>query len=228
MDIVEKTLLGLKQSQILKDITAELKNPFDKKFIKYRVGATSKDKKKGIALFYIDAREVQKRLDDVMTIAGWEANLEYCEKGAICKIGLPLFQNPDGSIKWVEKADAGEFTKVYPLKGAASDAFKRAAVKWGVGRFLYYIPNQWYRLNEYKMFEEEPELPKWASPNKEIGNWELKAIEAYDPTLDAGLDEVDFVDGEAEHHLMEAKAMREKMAANKEALIQALKAKQND
>ena len=43
----------------------QLKDPFDPRFVKVRVGAMSKDKKKGIALFYIDSREIQKRLDEV-------------------------------------------------------------------------------------------------------------------------------------------------------------------
>lgn len=40
----------------------QLKNPFDPKFVKWRVGATNPDKSKGIALAYIDSREVKKGL----------------------------------------------------------------------------------------------------------------------------------------------------------------------
>jgi hypothetical protein len=34
----------------------QLKQPFDPKFVKWRVGATNSDKTKGIALAYIDSR----------------------------------------------------------------------------------------------------------------------------------------------------------------------------
>ena len=45
-----------KLSQSCEAMLRQLKNPFDAKFVKVRVGATNKDKTKGIALFYIDAR----------------------------------------------------------------------------------------------------------------------------------------------------------------------------
>src|ERR1700710_2501614 len=39
--------------------------------------------------------------------------------------------------RWVWKWDTGSESKVEAEKGQASDSFKRAAVKWGIGRFLY-------------------------------------------------------------------------------------------
>jgi hypothetical protein len=48
-----------------------------------------------------------------------------------CSIGI----NVDGW--WVWKSDCGTESNVEKQKGEASDAFKRAAVMWGVGRFLY-------------------------------------------------------------------------------------------
>jgi hypothetical protein len=38
---------------------------------------------------------------------------------------------------WVWKSDCGTESQVEKQKGEASDAFKRAAVMWGIGRFLY-------------------------------------------------------------------------------------------
>lgn len=170
-----------------------LKNPFDPRFVKYRVGATSKDKKKGIALFYIDSREVQKRLDDVCGMDGWQNKETPFEQGVICELSIRV---PSG--EWITKTDGGEYTKVSPIKGGCSDALKRAAVLFGIGRYLYYIPNQWYPLNEYKQFETEPQLPKWALPNNNIDDWEQLAIQEYDQSKDIDLDNLDFVDEEAE------------------------------
>ena len=48
------------------EIIAALKEPFDPRIVSWRVGSTSKDKTKAMALAYIDARDVMKRLDDVM------------------------------------------------------------------------------------------------------------------------------------------------------------------
>lgn len=42
---------------------------------------------------------------------------------------------------WVWKWDMGTESDFEEEKGEASDAFKRAAVKWGIGRFLYDIKN---------------------------------------------------------------------------------------
>lgn len=195
----------------------QLKNPFPMKFVKVRVGATSKDKKKGIPLFYIDAREVMKRLDEVCGIFGWQRKVQNIEGGATASIAI---KNPFTN-EWVEKADAGENSKTSPIKGASSDAFKRAAANWGIGRYLYYIPNRWCPLNEYKQFETLPELPEWAQNVKNIESWEEIAEKEYNPKDDVGLDEVDFTDMEAERTLTEAKHLRDQIA-------QHLKAQKND
>ncbi len=174
-----------------KSVSAEamlqaLKNPFEPRFVKCRVGATSKDKKKGIALFYIDSREVQKRLDDICGIDGWQSKFYPSDKGIVCELSIRM---PDGT--WITKSDGGVYTeKVTPFKGGCSDAFKRAAVQFGVGRYLYYIPNQWYPLNEYKTFETEPQLPKWALPNSDIQDWEELAIQEYDQAKDIDLETI--------------------------------------
>lgn len=183
------------------------KNPFDPKFVKCRVGATSKDKKKGIALFYIDSREVQKRLDDVCGMAGWSTKMWEANKGVFCSLTI---QMPSGD--WVTKTDGGEYTKVSEFKGACSDALKRAAVQFGIGRYLYYIPNQWYPLTEYRTFESEPKLPDWALPQTDLTNWEELAIQDYDPSKDIDLNEIgNYEDQEAMEIIKNSKARREEL-----------------
>lgn len=189
---------NVERSKAVETMLAQLKNPFDPKFVKCRVGATSKDKKKGIALFYVDAREVMKRLDDVCGMDGWQRSVEETPHGCVAELSIRMPYTVNGEEKWVTKSDTGEFTKTSELKGASSDAFKRAAVNFGVGRYLYYIPNQWFPINEYKQFVETPTLPVWATPNKSLPDWEAAAIAEYDQKTDIGLDEVDFVDKQAE------------------------------
>lgn len=146
----------------------QLKNPFDPKFLKWRVGATNKDKTSGIALAYLDAREVMKRLDDVMGIDGWQDRYIEVKDGFICELDLWL----DG--RWVTKSNTAGNTKVEPIKGGGSDALKRAASVWGVGRYLYYLPNQWVAIKpkgqSYEL-AELPELPDWALPSA-VNRWE--------------------------------------------------------
>ena len=115
-------------------ITDELKEPFDRKVVHWRVGATNAKKlgckpweaTKGIALAYIDARDVMKRLDDVMPDM-WQDRYPF---EGCCEIGLKI----DG--EWLWRANGAGVTDVEGEKGQYSDAFKRAAVLWGVGRYL--------------------------------------------------------------------------------------------
>ena len=143
----------------------QLKEPFDQKFIKWRLGATNKDKTKGIALAYIDSREVMKRLDDVCGMANWQATYKPVDGGFICELSIWVVD------RWVTKSNAAGNTKVEAIKGGASDALKRAAAVWGVGRYLYYLPNVWVAIKQQGssyVLAELPELPEWATPNRNI------------------------------------------------------------
>jgi hypothetical protein len=183
---------GTKEEMVTKDAQAvmlkQLKNPFDERFVKWRVGATNKDKTKGIALAYIDSREVTKRLDEVCGLGGWQSRLTRTDGGFISEIGILI----DG--EWIWKSNAAGDTKVEPIKGGASDAFKRAASVWGIGRYLYYLPNVWVGVvaqgNSF-VLAELPELPDWAKHDTEIEHWEDVAELALDAT--ASFDEQDVV-----------------------------------
>lgn len=170
--------------QVEDTLLKQLKNPFDPKFIKWRVGATSQDKKSGIALAYIDSREVKKRLDDVMGITGWKDELIRVDKGFICNLYLKI------NDEWIPRSNAGEDSNMSPVKGGASDAFKRAASKWGIGHYLYYLPNVWvdivpvgksYGFTEQTRKNLANDLPDWALPGK-VENWEDIASMAADLT----------------------------------------------
>lgn len=149
-----------------KGLLEKLKDPFDPRFVKWRVGATTKDKTKGIALAYIDSREVMKRLDEVCGVAGWQSRYSHVDKhGVACDIGIKI------NDEWVWKANGAGETDVEAEKGAMTDAFKRAAVLWGVGRYLYYIPNQWVALKpqgKSYVIAETPKLPAWAQPKANL------------------------------------------------------------
>lgn len=144
----------------------QLKEPFDPNFIKWRVGQVSKDKTKATALAYLDAREVYKRLDDVCGIGGWQSTIKEIAGGFICELSILI----DGV--WVTKSDAADFTDIESIKGGASSALKRAAAVWGVGRYLYYLPNKWVEIDQWKKLKHIPSLPDWATPSHNIERWE--------------------------------------------------------
>lgn len=89
-----------------------------------------------LALAYIDARDVQDRLDAVVGPANWSDTYEETPKGRLfCRLSLCIDQT------WIMKTDGAGDTDVEGEKGAISDSLKRAAVKWGIGRYLYSIGN---------------------------------------------------------------------------------------
>jgi len=128
------------EKQFWRDLRAE----FSPDEIHWRVGATSGDKTKGMALAYIDARNVMDRLDRVVGPGGWTEEYECVPPRVICTIKI---RTPSG--EWLGKTDAAGDTQVEAEKGAFSDAFKRAAVKWGIGRYLYDLPSPWVVIETY-------------------------------------------------------------------------------
>lgn len=83
---------------------------------------------------YVDARAIQDRLDEVMGIDGWRDEYRETPEGMICRLSLLI----DG--KWITKEDGAPARDGHPVKGVVSDALKRAAVKFGIGRYLYSLP----------------------------------------------------------------------------------------
>lgn len=146
----------------MKSILSKLAKPFPESEISWRVGATNSDKTKGIALAYIDARNVMDRLDSVVGAENWQA--EYPFPGC-CRIGIFL------NGQWVWKSNGAGETDVEGEKGQYSDAYKRAAVLWGIGRYLYALPNSWVELESVgksHKIKNTPKLPKWALPGSHL------------------------------------------------------------
>lgn len=119
----------------------KLAEPFPPEKVEYRIGATTRDKKKGMALAYIDARDVMDRLDEVCGPENWQRRYSHAHNKTICEIGIRVDD-------WVWKADGAGDTDVEAEKGAISTAFKRAAVNWGIGRYLYDMGSPWVDIEE--------------------------------------------------------------------------------
>lgn len=122
------------------DIIAMLSAPLDPAKVSWRVGSTTADKKRGMALAYIDARDVMARLDAACGAGGWQDRYEFHGPRTICYLSIKIGE------EWITKADGAGDSDVEAEKGAISDAFKRAAVKWGIGRYLYDIESPWVEI----------------------------------------------------------------------------------
>lgn len=120
---------------------AALTAPFPADAVSWRVGSTNRDKTKGMALAFIDARDVMDRLDAVCGPDGWQDRYPHANGKTVCEIDIWC-----GDRGWVTKSDGAGDTDFEANKGALSDAFKRAAVRWGIGRYLYALPSPWVEV----------------------------------------------------------------------------------
>lgn len=120
----------------MSDIFERLSAPFAQ--VHWRAQTLNREGTSALALAYIDARDVMARLDEVVGPENWQDRYSETPKGRlICTLSLRLHG------EWIEKADGAGDTDVEGEKGAISDALKRAAVKWGIGRYLYDLGNVW-------------------------------------------------------------------------------------
>jgi len=132
--------------------------------VRFRPGATNGNR--ALALPYVDCRAVQQRLDDVLGLDGWQDSYEVLSDGSVvctlrCRIGEQWITRQDvGSPS--EQPDEGD-----RRKAAFSDAVKRAAVKFGVGRYLYRLPPIWCDWDpQAKKFVKVPQLPATQAPKR--------------------------------------------------------------
>ena len=100
---------------------------------------------------HIDARQVMNRLDDVVGVGNWSDSYQPAAigKGVECTL----------TVCGISKTDVGTVSDQDPEKGAYSDALKRAAVKFGIGRHLYDIDTQWLPFDGYKITSKPTNKP---------------------------------------------------------------------
>ena len=122
----------------------DLKRPFPVNKLRRRKGQGNSGD-----LVYITARDAMDRLDDVFGVGGWSDTYEWLGDRLMCKISCNM--NGTG---WVTKSDGAEDSTIEAVKGAYSDSFKRACVKWGIARYLYH-PNA---------FDSSKQPASWATP----------------------------------------------------------------
>lgn len=89
-------------------------------------------------LLYKDARCDMRLLDETIGPENWQCRYDVLNGRLFCDVGIRF---EDGN--WVWKQDVGNPSNMEAAKGEASDAFKRACFKWGIGRELYTAPKIW-------------------------------------------------------------------------------------
>ena len=155
------------------DIQKRLKAPFPSSWVGWKAQSTNRDKTRALAVAYVDARAVMARLDAVVGPGNWSD--EY----RVIRDDTYTVRDASGNerrvrevevecrltVMDVTKSDVGSGEDA---KSAYSDAFKRAAVKFGIARYLYSLPKQWVDYDaKARRIVAPPQLPDWALPAKE-------------------------------------------------------------
>jgi hypothetical protein len=150
-----------------KTLMAALAAVFAPSEVKFKPGVISGNR--ALALPYVDCRVIRDRLDDVLGIDGWQDQYTPLPDGGVvcelrCRIGG----------KWIIKTDVGGPSEQPDggdrLKAAFSDALKRAAVKYGIGRYLYRPPSAWCDWDPAKKrFIKPPTVARGRGRKREDG-----------------------------------------------------------
>ena len=117
---------------------------------KWRVQSYSKFKAEATCVAYIDARNVMDILDDIVGPENWQDDYKVIDGNLLAGIGILTEKG------WIWKWDTGTESNIEKEKGQMSDAFKRAGVKWGIGRFLYSLKIQRVPASEKKTNKNYP------------------------------------------------------------------------
>lgn len=162
-----------------------LRAPLEVESIEWRIGQAGRTQAGKIwakVLAYTSARAIAERLDEICGPARWWNEFRPGPAGGVlCGITILCGDRP------VTKWDGAENTEFEAIKGGLSDAIKRAAVQWWIGRYLYDLEENWAEIVEKKCpgsrwgtckiksgsGEEHvafhwlpPTLPNWALPAK--------------------------------------------------------------
>lgn len=116
--------------------------PLKAEEIECRIGTVSSNGTGVSLLLFKTARVDADILDETVGHENWQCDFYECKGTLFCKVGI-LCDCRDGRSEWVWKSDAGAPSNMEAQKGEASDAFKRASFKWGIGRELYTAPFIW-------------------------------------------------------------------------------------
>jgi len=136
----------------MNQIEIALKRPFPVSKLRWRKGGGNKE------LVYITARDVMDRLDEVCGVDGWQTDFDFIGDRMICKLSIRFYHKTEEVSKfiasWITKSDGADDTSIEGAKGGISDALKRAAVQFGIGRYLYHP----------SAFDANKKPASWATP----------------------------------------------------------------
>jgi hypothetical protein len=163
-----------KTSLDLDALFTQLAEPFDPSVIRWRVTHTTQDRSRGAAIAYADPRAYTDRLNQLFTPSGWTRSYDVTAVSAVsrqkrdkiiqtgkvlvtCTLTIARLGTHTGSgEQWADEQNA--------MTAAEAQAFKRAGSCFGLGRYLYNLPETWVSLDGQGKPTRLPVLPDWALP----------------------------------------------------------------
>lgn len=116
----------------------KLSRDFPDSALRVRVQQLSKDKTRALLIVYVSHPDVQARLDEIDP--AWSCHaIEQREIGETVYVRMRL------TVKGISRENVGEGDQP---KAAFSDALKRCAMNFGVGRYLYDWEKKWVDYSE--------------------------------------------------------------------------------
>ena len=160
----------------------QLAEPFHSSEIKWRVTHTTHDGSRGAVIAFADPRAYTDRLNQLFTPSGWTRNYDVTTVSSVtrikrdkviqtgkvlvtCTLTIARLGTHSGSgEQWADEQNA--------MTAAEAQSFKRASSCFGLGRYLYNLPETWVPLDNQGRPVKFPTLPAWALPkaNQTAGN----------------------------------------------------------
>ena len=162
----------------MEQLANELSKPFAPFDIEWRISQAGAKNGKCWArvLAYVTNRAIMQRLDTVCGIDNWKNEFVELDGAFMCGLSVRLHG------EWITKWDGAQKTNIEATKGGISGSMKRAAVQWGIGRYLYGLEEAFAEVTESGRFRQSaktkgeqwqqypafrwnpPQLPDWALP----------------------------------------------------------------
>ncbi len=153
-----------------------LQHYFSNADIEWKPVSFTRDKRRAMAVPYVTNRAIMDRLDQVCGPENWcNQYREGPDGGVLCGLSIRV------GDEWITKWDGASNTDIQAVKGGLSASMRRAAVQWGIGRYLYRLPAQWVSVDEKGRFLQQPAMPPSFHPaysSDEAETPSLRPVEA--------------------------------------------------
>lgn len=158
---------------------------------------------------YVQSRAIMDRLDTVVGPESWTTELRPVvikgEEGFVCKLSIRVDDETADGWEWTHREDVAPASDIEAMKGAASGALKRVAVQFGIGRYLYGLPQYWADdikngrapadvTDAVRLYSKKDEIDAWCHAPKigpQKAQKDPKAARTAKPTAKAAPDSPD-------------------------------------